>query len=662
MKTLGRIILFFGLQFVVVSCYSQKQFNVLDWKTDVSLNTYLVQQMDLQYQDRQFKLTNALQTRAGIQAYIQSVKRKFKDLVGQLPPKAALQAQINGTIKQSGYRIEKIVYQSFENHHVTSNLYVPDGQGKFPAVLFFCGHEDAAKATESYQKTAILLAKNGFVVFVVDPISQSERVQLVDEQGKALTRGSTTEHTLLNLSSNLVGSSVAAYELFDNVRAMDYLCGRPEVDVNRIGCAGNSGGGMQTIYFAAFDERVKVVVPCSYLASRAHTFETTGAADGCAQIPGEGQNNLEMADYLLATAPKPILILAGRYDFIDYRGMLQSFADLEKVYQRLGASSKLSLFTFDDGHGISKPKRERAVQWFRQWFYHDAKPVKEEDWPTLSEQELWATAKGKVSLDYPNETNITTQNLKVFRQQQKSRAVFAQLPLTEKKKKISKLLGIKQVIEPFALEQKGKVTAGSLEFEKIILRQANQVPLPLLVHYPKQKAKKVVIWLSDKGKNKLADSISKLQAHVATDVALILADVRGVGETADKAELNDPKYFNREYRNALLALHVGQPLIGQRTTDLLNLVAMIERDANLQGANIEINAVGQLAPVALHAALLAPQITKLNLYQSSPTYEQFLHEPLAKDRYGLVIPKVLSYYDLPQLVQWIGPEKVQVHL
>ncbi len=662
MKTLGRIILFIGLQLIAISCYSQKQFNVLDWKTDVSLNTYLVQQMDLQYQDRQFKLANALQSRAGIQAYIQSVKREFKDLVGQLPAKAALQAQISGTIRQDGYRIEKIVYQSFENHHVTSNLYVPEGKGKFPAVLLFCGHEDAAKATESYQKTAILLAKNGFVVFVVDPISQSERVQLVDHQGKALTRGATTEHTLLNLSSALLGSSVAAYELFDNVRAMDYLCGRPEVDVNKIGCIGNSGGGMQTIYFAAFDDRVKVVVPCSYLASRAHTFETSGAADGCAQIPGEGQNNLEMADYLIAAAPKPILVLAGRYDFIDYRGVLQSFADLEKVYRRLGASSKLSLFTFDDGHGISKPKRERAVQWFRQWFYNDAKPVKENDWPILTEQELWATAKGKVSLDYPNEANIATQNLKVFEQQQQSRTAFAQLPLAARKAKISELLSLKPGVMPIALEQKGKVTAGGLEFEKIILRQANQVPLPLLVHYPKQKAKKVVMWLSDKGKNKLADSISNLQAGAATDVALILADVRGVGETADKAELNDPKYFNSEYRNALLALHIGRPLIGQRTTDLLNLVSMIENDAHLQDAAIEINAVGQLVPVALHAALFAPQIAKLNLYQSSPSYQQFLNEPLAKDRYGLVIPHVLSAYDLPQLVQWIGVAKVQLHL
>lgn len=166
---------------------------------------------------------------------------------------------------------------------------------------------------------------------MIDPISQSERVQLTDSDGNSLTRGSTTEHTLLNLSSNLLGTSVAVYELFDNVRGLDYLVSRPEIDAGKIGCIGNSGGAMQAIYFAAFDERVKVFAACSYLASREQTLSTLGAADGCAQIPREGFAQLEMADYLIAAAPKPVLILAGRYDFIDYNATLSSYKDLQRV-------------------------------------------------------------------------------------------------------------------------------------------------------------------------------------------------------------------------------------------------------------------------------------------------------------------------------------------
>ncbi|RZL28422.1 MAG: hypothetical protein EOO96_20905, partial [Pedobacter sp.] len=202
-------------QFASFFAFAQKQFNVLGWKADVSVNTYLLQQMQSQYNERKITFNKALASKPSTQTYIQTVRIKFKELVGNLPDKADLTAEITGTIHKDNYRIEKVIYQSFKNHHVTANLYIPNGKGKFPAVLLFCGHEDSAKATESYQKTAILFAKHGFVVFVIDPISQSERVQLTDKDGKALTRGSTTEHTLLNLSSNLLGTSAAAYELFD---------------------------------------------------------------------------------------------------------------------------------------------------------------------------------------------------------------------------------------------------------------------------------------------------------------------------------------------------------------------------------------------------------------------------------------------------------------
>lgn len=661
-KYLNNILFIIGLQFVITSLFAQKQYNVLNWKTDISLNAYLVQQMKMQYKERQIHLNNALKTSTTTNAYVQSVRQKIKNLLGNFPEKSELETQITGTIQREGYHIEKIVYQSFKNHHVTANLYVPSGSGKFPALLFFCGHEDTSKATESYQKTAILLAKNGFVVLVIDPISQSERVQLTDQQGKALTRGATTEHTLLNQSSSLFGASVAVYELFDNFRGLDYLVSRPEVDANRIGCMGNSGGGMQSIYFAAFDERIKVIVPCSYLASREHTFETTGAADGCAQIPNEGAMELEMADYLIAAAPKPVLVLAGRYDFIDYNGTLQSFADLEKVYKSLGSSNKLSLFTVDDGHGISKPKRERAVQWFRQWFYNDSKPVKEDDLTTLSDQELFASEKGKVNLSYPKEVNIADRNWSLLDQNQRSRLAFARLPIEQKRTQIQKLVGITSNVAPITTEQVGRVEANGLSLEKVILRKANEVPMPLLIHRPQQKAQKLVIWLSDGGKNKLVDSVALMKTYAEQNVVLILADVRGIGETADKPELNDPKYFNQEYRNAILALHIGKPLIGQRITDILNLIAMAEATPDWKGVPIEINTIGLIGTAALHATFLEPQkISKLNLYKDLMSYQQLLRQPLAKDRYGVVVPNMMNFYDLPELLHWIGTEKVKLH-
>lgn len=639
---------------------SQKSFNVLDWKTDVSVNTFLVQKMHDQYDNRRKVLAQALGSRKGIEAYQGDVRNKFRNLLGDLPVKGAIKPRVTGHIQRDGYGIEKVVYESFPGHHVTSNLYLPQGKGPFPAALLFCGHEDASKATESYQKTAILLAKNGFVVLAVDPISQSERYQLLDTSGKPLTRGGTTEHTLLNESSHLVGTSAPAYELWDNIRSMDYLVTRKEVDTTRIGCLGNSGGGMQTIYFSAYDQRVKLIVPCSYLSSRERTLELTGPADGCAQIPGEGKAGLEFSDYLIASAPKPVLVLAGRFDFIDFTGVETAVHELKQVYTTLGQPQKVQLFTYDDGHGISQPKREAAVTWFRKWFYNDPTPVKEGTLSVLTEKELLVTISGQVSTEYSHEVSLVERNRSLYDSLAGHRRLFLSRNKHEVLDTIRALLAVASRKIPIQTEAAGRVSKDSLLYEKRILRKKDEVPLPALVVYP-DAPKKVILWLYDKGKNKLADSAALIRSYRQQGYAVVLADLRGMGETKDKAELNDTKYYNKEYRNAMLSLHIGKPIVGQRVTDIQTLLEYIGNDTRLAGLPIELYASGWALVPALHAAVLGEKISSLDLYSSIRSYKDILNDPAGKDWYSYVIPDVLKYYDLPDLVRIIGESKVRFH-
>src|SRR2546430_8701713 len=141
-----------------MNSFSQKQFNVLDWKADVSLNSWLVHRIHFQYGQRKVEFNKAVKSKRSTEAYIENVRRKFLKVVGKLPPKSDLNPKIIASIQRDGYRIEKIIYESFPRHHVTANLYIPEGKRRFPAALFFCGHEDVSKATDSYQKTAILFA------------------------------------------------------------------------------------------------------------------------------------------------------------------------------------------------------------------------------------------------------------------------------------------------------------------------------------------------------------------------------------------------------------------------------------------------------------------------------------------------------------------------
>ena len=649
MKKIGLYILL--ILFACNNANSQKQFNILPWKADVTLNTYLVHTMHQQYDVRRKNLATALLSRHNTEKYIENIKKSFLKVVGDLPIPSPLNLMVNGKIEQDGYSIEKIMYESQVNHHVTANLYIPKGKGRFPAILLFCGHEDLSKATPSYQKTAILFAKHGFLVFVIDPISQGERCHITDENGKPLTRGATTEHTILNQDMNLLGSSVAASELIDNKLGLDYLITRNDVDTSRIGCIGNSGGGMQVIYFTAFDKRIKIAVPCSYLASRESTMELTGPADGCAHIPGEGKQHLELSDYLIINAPHPLLILAGRYDFINYNSTLASYNDLQSVYLSLGHPEMLSLFSYDDGHGISKPKREAAVRWFRKWFYNDDTPIKEVDTKTLTGRELSITKSGQVNTEYSNEQSIINKDLDIYASFDKNRREFLHHDKDIILKKISELIGLKNLNFSNDIEIVDEIKHNNIPFYKIILRNEEEVPLPLLVTIPVVPIKKIILWLNDKGKDQIADSILLIKSYLDSGFALVIADLRGIGETEDRADMNDPKYLNRDYRNVMLALHIGLPLVGQRTKDILTLIHYIAHDNKLEGKPIEINASGKAALPALHAALFNDQIKHLNLYNCINSYKDILDRPLEKDLYSYVIPGVLKYYDIPDLLK-----------
>jgi len=654
-----KIFILFVLSFFsFTNLLSQKQYNCLDWKTNVTVNTFLVQKMHDQYNERRKDFAKAITSKKLTQAYIQNIQKKFKKILGDFPAKTALNPIITGTLYRDGYRIEKIIYESFPNHHVTANLYVPDGKGKFPAALLFCGHENESKATESYQKTAILFAKNGFVVFVIDPISQSERFQLTDNAGKPLTRGGTTEHTLLNEESNLLGTSSPADELWDNIRGLDYLGTRPEVDTARIGCLGNSGGGMQTIYFAGFEKRIKVFAPCSYLANRERTLEISGPADGCAQIPGEGMQHLELNDYLIASAPKPLLILAGRYDFIDYTGTLVAYDELKKIYTSLQQPGKLKLSTYDDGHGISKPKREAAVTWFRKWLYNDSTTINEGDLETLPDKDLLCTRTGQVSSTFSNEVSLAQRNLDLFNKLKSSREDFLKQDSNIIHGTIAQLLALNLNNKKIDVENRGEVNNGNLIFQKLIIRKKDQIPLPVLeLSSANKKPDKIIVWLNEKGKDEIADSASLMQSYRDKNYAVLLCDVSGTGETTDNPQFNDKKYYNKEYRNAMLGLHIGTSMIGIRTAGVLTLMDFIASVPEYKNVAVEINATGISTIASIHAALFCNQITQLNLYGGIKTYKTILENPIEKNWYSYVINEVLKYYDLPDLVQLIGKDK-----
>ena len=226
-------------------------------QTQVLWNTLIAQSHHLD-QERAKQLSKALKSPERLQQHLVDLNKKYRKIIGPFPSRTPLNAQVTGRINGTSYRVEKVLFESLPNHHVTALLYLPPkGNGPWPGILFACGHSANGKAYPAYQTACALLAQNGFVVLNFDPISQGERTQ----QPKAQRYGTTT-HTLLNHGSRLVGRSIVWYSAWDGIRSIDYLLSRSEVDKSKpIGMTGTSGGGTQTTFLMALDDRIGPAAP-----------------------------------------------------------------------------------------------------------------------------------------------------------------------------------------------------------------------------------------------------------------------------------------------------------------------------------------------------------------------------------------------------------------
>lgn len=114
------------------------------------------------------------------------------------------------------------------------------------------------------------------------------------------------------------------------------MLSRKDIDGTRIGAYGFSGGGTQSTYLIAMDNRIQAACIGLFFSNRTRTLELMGPSDGCQQIQNEGALGIELADFALTMAPKPLLILDGLYDFVDHWGALQGFKELKQAYKLLG--------------------------------------------------------------------------------------------------------------------------------------------------------------------------------------------------------------------------------------------------------------------------------------------------------------------------------------
>lgn len=268
------------------------------------------------------------------------------------PPRTPLRARVLGALEREGYRVERVVFESRPGFPVTANVYVPDrAEGeRRPAVLCPTGHWGLAKTEPVVQARCIGLAKQGYVVLTYDPFGQGER---------AVEGNDHHEY----FRSILVGRNNLSFMVWDTIRALDYLLERPDVDPRRIACTGASGGGLNTLYAAAVDERIGVAVPVVYVTRLWEFLETRITHCPCSHVNGLA-SFMDMGDVAGLIAPRPLLLItAGRDPSFTPGGAREAADQAFGAYRAFGAEDRRAVREFDAEHDYDRPMREALYGW-----------------------------------------------------------------------------------------------------------------------------------------------------------------------------------------------------------------------------------------------------------------------------------------------------------
>ncbi len=644
----------FFLGIFATGVVAQENYNALPWKMSTAYNSYLMREVHQQFTNRREALDKAFTSKRELLHYQKEFHQRYGTILGDFPEKSPLNAKVIGIIQQKDFRIEKIIFESIPGRYVTANLYIPEGKKKYPVAIELCGHSLNGKAPVS--SAAILMVRNGIAVFILDPLGQGERLQLIDERGKALTRGVTTEHTLLNAGCNLVGSSLAAQEYRDNHRAVDYLTTREDIDTGKIGVYGSSGGGTQAAYMIGMDNRIQVAAICSFFSQRERVMELQGPSDGCQHIPYEGREQIEVADLAMMMAPKPVLILSGKYDFVDLWGAQQGFKELQKAYTVLGVKENVDMLTVETGHGLGHEKQLRLVAWFKQWLCNDKTPVKPAGSYNIPSTELLCTSTGQVNTGIKESISLMQANHLLVKQYAASREEFRKQSDQQRQAKVLELLGISLPKGAITIDQTGHEVARDYQLYKYQIIRNGEMPVPCLVLVPDKvnPNEPVVLQLNEDGKDAFVREYENIAPYITQGTILVVADLRGCGETTDPASYNDAKYWNREYRNAMISMHIGHPIMGQRVIDLLSTLDFISTQEPLKGHAVKVIANGLYGPVTIHAAFLDKRIQQVVITKSIKSFDDYVQNPMQRDMYSNVLYGVLKYYDLNDLIKLSG--------
>ena len=545
-----------------------------------------------------------------------------------LPPRTPLKVQITGVIDQPEYTIEKIAFESMPQVFATANLYIPKQRdGPLPTVVYVCGHAYSPHGNKvMYQRHPITFARHGYVAMIIDSIQIAETFALY--------------HGILNNEMYdwySRGYTPAGVEVWNVIRALDYLETRPEVDKTRFGITGRSGGAAMSWFSAAVEPRIKVTVPVMGNSTYAANVEANTQRRHCDCMFVINSHMHDMMHQGALIAPRPLYMMHGRQDLLfPIPGYEEFERTVGKLYASHGGSEKFKNLVVDTGHKDSDLLRGEAIKWFDRWLKQI--PEREID---LSYTDL----PGEQLAVFAGNPPKDAQNYRVHRMlipDPQPRSFATKQAWEERREELLKVLSKQSLFRSFpATDSALNIRAGLIEapsgFESLQFESEPAVAIQVLYRKAEETPGPALLYIASDGEDFQAIHDTLRQVTRSKTNPLMIVYPRGIGEVSW-----DKKFWKDTLRNSM---HVGRTVDSMRLWDVLRAVEVLAK----QGVNppIATLGIGDAGILGLYAALLDHRIG-----------EVMLINPPATHRDGPIFLDVLRHADLPEVASLLAPRRL----
>ena len=492
-----------------------------------------------------------------------------------MPGKTPLNVEIFGRIAREDYSVEKVYFEAYPGFFTTGNLYRPIGKtGPFPGIVSPHGHWGRGRLENSESGSipgrCINFAKQGYVIFSYDMVGRCDSDVQIDHQ-----YGGAREA--------LWGVSLMALQLWNGIRSVDFLESLPDVDADRIGCTGASGGGTQAFMLTAVDDRIRVSAPVNMISAHMQ------GGCLCENAPNLRLDvtNMEIGAMM---APRPLLLVSATGDWTKNTPTVE-YPAIRSIYAHFDAEDEIHQVQIDAGHNYNKESREAVYAWFGKWLLgeDDAMKFKEVPFEVEADEDLLVFHERALPEHAHNAEEVTHSRIESAEQQLQSRKPTNTLGLEEFRNEMGTVLQHSLAIhipEPTLprMIDKPDFTASCF----LIGRNEGGNQLPAIRFTPKSAGEEetATLIVHPDGKANLIDQDTGNPARLITDLlaagqSVLTVDVFSTGEhlPADGKAARDTTsigHFNT-YNRTDAAL---------RVQDILSTLGHLKSDEEISEVNL----------------------------------------------------------------------------